>query len=200
MKKALLGLLFLGLGLGIAAASYAASTTADVYIHVFVVSGDVSIERVTVDANVYFAPQIAVGTSTSTAYAVSFRNAGDTNANWSIHAQTTFAGWAFLNDAPGTAIAAIDQCRLSALFASNATAPVMGDYLVDDVITGATVLSSATTYAITADAAALKGYNVPPTVGASRYLYFRFDAPITGSSNLNTDQISNIQVTATSAI
>ncbi len=200
MRKLLLILALSVLGLGMTAAVYAASTTADVFVHVFVVSGDVSIERTTVDANLYFAPQILANSSTTTAFAVSFRNAGDTNANWSIHAQSAFAGWTFLTDAPGTAIAAIDRCRLSAVFAANGAAPALANFTVDDVISGATIGCSATNYAITADAVGVKGYNVPPTVGASRYLFFRFDAPLAGSSNLNTDQVSNIQVTSASAI
>jgi hypothetical protein len=196
MKKILLSLGLLAVAAVLTTAALAA-TTANVFIHVTVVTGDISITRDGA-ADIYFG-QVVVNTTTMTAVGTSFHNSGDTLENWSISATNT-AAWTFLNNAPGTVIGAINEVRLSALWHSNAAAPLATDYLALDTITNASVQSDATHYAIPADPAGVKGFNVAPNTVPDRYLYFRMDVPITGSTGLAVNQDFTVTVTSTSAI
>lgn len=196
MKKILLGLALAAIGLGMVAAVYAASPTAQVFIHVTVVSGQVSIERSS--AQDVYLNQVVINSTTLTSYS-SFRNDGDTRSNWSIDATNTRA-WTFLTDAPGTPIALADQVRLSGLWRADTTPPVAGDYAADDTMSNTSQQSSASRYAVDADAVGVKGYDVDPSAVANRFLYFRLDTPITGTVGIGANTDFTVTVTAASAL
>jgi hypothetical protein len=210
MKKALIGLALLGVSLGLAAGVYAA-TSANVYIHVTVVSGSVSLVRD--GAQDVYLNQVVVGSTTLTSY-TAFHNDGDTQSNWSLSNTISGQGaaWTFVTaTGAGTAIPAINQVRFSGIWRSNATPPagaskfplVAGDYTINDVISPTPVQSDATHFAVAGDVATVKGYNVNPAAAADHYLYFRFDTPLTGSTNIGTasgETVITVTVTASSSL
>jgi hypothetical protein len=210
MKKVFLSLLALAGVMGLAAGVYAA-TTANVYIHVTVVSGSVSLVRD--GAQDVTLNQVVVGSTTLTSY-TAFHNDGDTISNWSLSNTISGqgAGWTFVTaTGAGTVIPAVNQVRLSAIWRANTTPPagasgfplVAGDYTINDVVSPTAVQSDATHYAVAADPAGVKGFNVNPAAAADHYLYFRLDTPITGSTNVGTafgETVITITVTASSAI
>lgn len=202
MKKFLLMSLGLVLLLGAAKASFAA-TTAEIYIHVTITSGTVDILRVNASGDISFG-QVLVSSSayTDAGQEMNIRNTSvDVYETFSLSAVDTTGIWAYQTDAPGTAFAAADLVRLSALWGATGVVPAPASFLADDTINGATLTASTTdVFAISADADTLKGFNVPHATagGNDRYIHFRLDTPNTGSAGqgVNVD----ITVTITAAI
>ncbi|MCD4813955.1 hypothetical protein K8S19_09745 [bacterium] len=199
MKKFLLLSLGLVLLLGAAKASFAA-TTAQVFIHVTITSGTVDITRVT-GADIHFG-QVLVATSAYTdgTQESQFNNSStDVVEDFSLSASDTTGTWVYQTDAPGTAFGAIDLVRLSALWGATGVVPAPASFLADDTINGATLIeSTADIFAITADAAALKGYAIPhaTTGGNDRYIHFRLDTPNDGSAGQGVNVDITVTVTA----
>jgi hypothetical protein len=182
-------MLALLLVLGMSTLAFAANP-AQVFVHVYVVSGTVSIANASGPSITF--PQIVQGTSAVTAGSVDFVNDGDTISDWTVYCSYVSSGWTLKADAPAVITGPINECRLSGLFTTGT--PGLADFVVDDVIGVAARTCSNDNFAITSYGPEVKGFNV---AGAQhRYLFFRFDAPITGSSNMASDQFFTVVVTA----
>ena len=195
MKK----LLFLGLAatmmLGLAVSSYAAD--AQVFIHVTVVSGVLGVERVSDE--VIDLDQVTVGTSAYTSEA-QFRNSSDdTREDFSLSAENNVpTPWTWDTNAPGTAFGSANIARLTGLWRATGDTPDPTDFLADDVLTTTVTESTTDIYAVSGDSDAVKGFNID--ANDSRYIFFRFDAPIAGSDNIGVRTDITVTVTASSAI
>jgi hypothetical protein len=110
--------------------------------------------------------QKATTTVAATPFVV--QNSGNVSETYSLNV-TNPAGWTTVPGAPG-----IDQYRMDALFTGAAPASV--NFAADDAIGNASQASTASTFAIPADALGVKGVTVP--VSASRQLWLQFAAPL----------------------
>ncbi len=187
MRKSLVLTAVLALSLGVAAASFAA-TSVNLRVLVTVSEGS-GIDNLFGDD--YGFPAQAVGTT-----AINpngrwiFRNVGSTTDDWQmqmsnwtdIGSNPLVPGWTFLTTDPNGALPGINEVRLGALWGDAALVPVLADFTDTDMLSTALTACGADAFARAADPIGVKGYQVAPTL--DRSLYLMFQAPASGSDHL----------------
>jgi len=193
MKKLVFTAIALIFSLSMATASFAASASVDITVTVVesglaiqnVGGASLGLGTVAVDSDTF---------SGSTASRGIFRNIGTDQSDWEVSASAI--AWTYLTDAPGTAITNVDECRLSAIWAAWDLNPTnLSDFDgAEDTLSTTAAESSDTVFARAGDPVGVKGYDVP--AGGERSLWFLFEAPITGSSNMGQQQTITVTVNA----
>ena len=204
MKKlALLGLA-LAVSLGLASASWAASSD-KLTIYVTVSESGAGIELL-------FGPDYYFGNMTVNERRVDgdgtqvriFRNIGSTTSDWQMQmgkwqdgSNTDLATqWTYLTDDPANPTT-LNHVRVSALW--QLTKPSEGDFLADDTVEGpapdgSPKTCSATVFGLASTSDDEKGFNVP--VSGERQVHLMLHTPASGSANLGISVHSELVVTA----
>ncbi len=201
MKKLSIFSLAVLVGLGLAASSFAA-TNAQVTIYVTVVEDGISIARLGGD-NVPFG-QLTVASS-QVGGPIAFRNDGTVVSDWWLETSEfvdsgSTQTWNLVTAAP----ASINEVRLLAIWDTYPGPPVLADFAVNDALTTSSVEPTTSVFANDAEPNDLvKGFSVPVTGGASereRNLFFRIDAPISGSGAMTVEQLSVVTIVAQASV
>lgn len=199
MKKSLILVAALALSLGVAAASFAA-TSATLRVLVTV--------QESVGISLVYGPDYGFGNLLVSSTSIApdgrriFRNIGAATNDWQLQcsAWSDIGGtplspaWTFLTDSPANPTG-VNTLRLSALWLDPAVTPVVGDYAADDTLSTAAVTSNADNYARSGDPIDVKGYQVAP--GTERSIFLMLQTPATTSDHLGIpNNYTTLTVTA----
>ncbi len=180
----IIGIVFL---LSIAGGTVYAALSEDIYCTVLIQDLSVSLSS----SSYPFGALSAGGTSAPGAQAITVTNDGNVTETYDISLAYTLTGsgtpWTSVTAAPGA-----DEFRMSAIFSTTANAAGSYDGAVD-ALTTSDQTSTATKFAIDAEAVGLKGYSVATT--ATRDLNFCFEAPT--STDVTAQQYITVTITAT---
>ena len=181
--KKTIGLTLVGLGLIAfgATRNAQAAVTDDVYVTV-----TVEIISVAVDTTTWAIGTVAVNTI-NVSSEITVTNDGNRQEDFSLNSAYT-GGWSSPDETPGA-----DQYAMMALFTDKGVGLIVdGDFGSEDLLSASVTPASSDDYAITGDAAGVKGYDVGN--GTTRLMHLNFRAPTSNTEAL--EQTISVTVTA----